>query len=96
VICWLYALPKHGGEAKHFPMSPWNLVFGQHATLYILPEPCEHIYALATFFIIFKFNKLSNHLLDHVIIKSIFGSMVAVAFQITFRVEIHADNFFIF
>jgi hypothetical protein len=69
VICWLYALPKHWGEAKHFPTSPWNLVFGQHATLYILPEPCEHIYALATFFIIFKFNKLSNHLLDHVIIK---------------------------
>jgi len=29
-------------------------------------------------------------------VESVFDSVVAVAFQITFRVEIHANNFFYF
>jgi hypothetical protein len=39
---------------------------------------------------------MQKHTVVAILTKSVFGSMVAVAFQITFRAKIHANDFFYF
>jgi hypothetical protein len=75
VIC-PFRPSKHGGDVEYFPSLPWNLVFDQWATLYAPPKSCGDTYVLKHavhtssifFLIIFKFDKLLNHLLAHIII----------------------------